>query len=55
MGEKLFVVHDSQQLSRELWQRFTLQAKTDGITVTTALAQAIEAYLRRRIDESPNS
>lgn len=43
----LFTLRESQNLPRELWDRFVARATAEGQSPTAALRRLIEAYLAR--------
>ena len=50
MGDKLFVIHDSKALSRELWERFCECARASGLATSVALARALQDFVDSRKD-----
>lgn len=50
----LFIVHESPQIPRELWERFKVETRARGETWIAVLRRAIDRYLAEgRHDQDP--
>lgn len=48
MAQKLFTIHESQNMPRELWDRFVACTRAEGLPLGAVLARLIADYLNEQ-------